>query len=59
VVAAPASKRSDPETAVPWSRYSLINWFNTWKKTEAAAVDLGRAPLKLSLQDPTTAVGYV
>jgi putative transposase len=21
---------------VPWSGYSLINWFNTWKKTEAA-----------------------
>src|SRR5271155_4535599 len=36
VVAALAAKRTDPGTAVPWSGYSLINWFNTWKKTEAA-----------------------
>ena len=36
VVAALAAKRIDPGTTVPWSGYSLINWFNTWKKTEAA-----------------------
>ncbi len=36
VVAALAAKRIDPATAVPWSGYSLINWFNAWKKTEAA-----------------------
>ena len=36
VVAALAAKRVDPATVVPWSGYSLINWFNTWKKTEAA-----------------------
>ncbi len=36
VVAALAAKRIDPETFVPWSGYSLINSFNTWKKTEAA-----------------------
>ncbi len=31
-----AAKRIDPETVVPWSGYSLINWFNAWKKTGAA-----------------------
>ncbi len=36
VVAALAAKRIDATTAVPWSGYSLINWFNAWKKTEAA-----------------------
>ena len=36
VVAAPAAKRVDPATVVPRSGYSLINWFNAWKKTEAA-----------------------
>ena len=35
VVAALAAKRIDPATAVPWSGFSLINWFNTWKKSEA------------------------
>ena len=36
VVAALAAKKADPGTVVPWSGYSLINWFNAWKKTEAA-----------------------
>ncbi|MVU78575.1 IS200/IS605 family element transposase accessory protein TnpB [Nocardia sp. ET3-3] len=26
----------DPEHAVPWTRFDLINTFNRWKKTEAA-----------------------
>jgi len=50
VIAALVAKRSDPEIVVPWSGFSLINWFNAWKKTEAAgrrfAVDsLGCAEL--------------
>jgi putative transposase len=36
VVAALAAKRVDPGTVVPWSGFSLINWFNAWKKTETA-----------------------
>lgn len=29
-------RKSDPEHPVPWTGFSLINAFNTWKKTEAA-----------------------
>lgn len=29
-------RRTDPGHPVPWSGFSLINAFNTWKKTEAA-----------------------
>src|SRR5258708_31178799 len=36
LVAALAAKRIDSETVVPWSGDSLVNWFNAWKKTEAA-----------------------
>jgi putative transposase len=36
VVTALAVKQIDPGATVPWSGYSLINWFNAWKKTEEA-----------------------
>ncbi|MFI9536343.1 RNA-guided endonuclease TnpB family protein [Nocardia fusca] len=29
-------RRTDPEHPVPWTRFDLINAFNTWKKSEAA-----------------------
>jgi putative transposase len=29
-------RRTDPDIAVPWSGFDLINGFNAWKKTEAA-----------------------
>lgn len=29
-------RNTDPEHPVPWTRYDLINAFNSWKKTEAA-----------------------
>ena len=29
-------RRSDERTEVPWSPFSLINWFNAWKHTEDA-----------------------
>lgn len=29
-------KKRAPDTGVPWSPFSLINWFNHWKRTEAA-----------------------
>ncbi|MFQ6229243.1 RNA-guided endonuclease TnpB family protein [Nocardia sp. NPDC002869] len=29
-------RKTDPSYPVPWTRYDLINAFNTWKKTEAA-----------------------
>ncbi|MFQ6225875.1 RNA-guided endonuclease TnpB family protein [Nocardia sp. NPDC002869] len=29
-------RRADPEHPVPWTRFDLINTFNTWKKSEAA-----------------------
>ncbi|MFE9324716.1 RNA-guided endonuclease InsQ/TnpB family protein [Nocardia sp. NPDC052278] len=29
-------RKTDPGHSVPWTGYSLINAFNTWKKTEAA-----------------------
>ncbi|MEV6660566.1 RNA-guided endonuclease TnpB family protein [Nocardia fluminea] len=29
-------RKTTPEHPVPWSRFDLINAFNTWKKTEAA-----------------------
>ncbi|MFD4459578.1 RNA-guided endonuclease InsQ/TnpB family protein [Nocardia sp. NPDC058480] len=31
-----AQRRTRPECPVPWTRFDLINTFNTWKKTEAA-----------------------
>ena len=45
-----AERRSRPDVEVPWSGYSLINWWNAWKRSEAAgcrfAVDsAGRAEL--------------
>ncbi|MFD4458636.1 RNA-guided endonuclease TnpB family protein [Nocardia sp. NPDC058480] len=30
------TRKSCPESPVPWTRFDLINAFNTWKKTEAA-----------------------
>ncbi|MEV0111418.1 RNA-guided endonuclease TnpB family protein [Nocardia sp. NPDC050799] len=30
-------RRTDPEHPVPWTRFDLINAFNTWKKSAAAA----------------------
>ncbi|MEB3048381.1 RNA-guided endonuclease TnpB family protein [Mycolicibacter sp. MYC123] len=29
-------RKTDPDTAVPWTGFDLINAFNGWKKTEAA-----------------------
>ncbi|MGW5751417.1 helix-turn-helix domain-containing protein, partial [Nocardia rhamnosiphila] len=29
-------RRTDPEHPVPWTRFDLINTFNTWKKSAAA-----------------------
>jgi putative transposase len=45
-----AERRARPHVEVPWSGYSLINWWNAWKRSEDAgrrfAVDLsGRAEL--------------
>jgi putative transposase len=31
-----AARRTDPQVAVPWSGFDLINSFNAWKKTENA-----------------------
>jgi putative transposase len=36
VIRALDAKRADPGVEVPWSGYSLINWFNAWKKSESA-----------------------
>ena len=43
-------RRARPDAEVPWSGYSLINWWNAWKRSKDAgclfAVDLsGRAEL--------------
>ena len=29
-------RRADPSAVVPWSGFSLVNYFNAWKKTEQA-----------------------
>jgi len=31
-----AQRKIDPDSAIPWSGFDLINAFNAWKKTEAA-----------------------
>jgi len=37
--------KTDPDTAVPWTGFDLINAFNAWKKTEDAGRVSPSAPM--------------
>ncbi len=44
-------RRARPDVEVPWSGYSLINWWNAWKRSEDAgcrfAVDSSGWPARI------------
>jgi putative transposase len=53
-----AARKTNPHIIVPWSRYDLINAFNSWKQSEAAGRMFVVAPDGTSLRSAAVVVAW-